>query len=156
MKNSIRITLAEIPVAKGRGKVGVNRATGRGMIFTPAKTKAYESKLRDAASDAMAGLPPFDEPLAVYVDAFVPVPPSWSQRKQVAALAGVLHPQSRPDLDNYVKAALDALNGVVYRDDNLVIEMTARKQYSSTPRIEIEVMPLSHQKRMGLLTAPKS
>lgn len=39
------------------------------------------------------------------------------------------YPTSRPDLDNYLKALLDAFNGVVLKDDSQVVEFFARKQY---------------------------
>ena len=36
-----------------------------------------------------------------------------------------------------VKAVLDALNEVAYRDDTQVVELQVRKQYSERPRLEI-------------------
>ena len=49
----------------------------------------------------------------------------------------------RPDIDNLAaKAALDACNGVVWRDDSQVVDMTLMKRYSLKPRIEITVTPI--------------
>lgn len=45
--------------------------------------------------------------------------------------------QKKPDIDNVVKAVLDALNGVAYRDDTQVIELHVRKSYSEKPRVEV-------------------
>lgn len=42
-------------------------------------------------------------------------------------LAFVLEPGQRGDLDNFVKAALDALRGVAYVDDDQVVALDARK-----------------------------
>jgi Holliday junction resolvase RusA-like endonuclease len=45
----------------------------------------------------------------------------------------------KPDLDNLVKALLDACNGILYHDDSQVIEINATKEYDINPHIEIEV-----------------
>src|SRR5215471_18312645 len=37
----------------------------------------------------------------------LPVPQSWSTKRRDAALCGDIRPTSRPDADNYIKAALD-------------------------------------------------
>lgn len=42
------------------------------------------------------------------------------------------------DLDNHVKAVMDALNGVVWVDDAQVVEMHAYK-IEGSPRIEIDI-----------------
>ncbi len=52
-------------------------------------------------------------------------------------LGGKILPAKKPDIDNVVKAVLDALNGVAYRDDTQVIELHVRKSYSEKPRVEV-------------------
>lgn len=49
-------------------------------------------------------------------------------------------PAVRPDLDNFIKAVTDGLNGVLYADDAQICELWAVKIYDLTqagPRIEI-------------------
>jgi hypothetical protein len=70
------------------------------------------------------------------------VPASWSGKRQAAALAGYIRPTSRPDTDNYVKAALDAINGIVVADDCLVVELVAEKRYARVPQLTITVTAL--------------
>jgi Holliday junction resolvase RusA-like endonuclease len=69
------------------------------------------------------------------------VPASWSGKRQAAALAGYIRPTSRPDTDNYVKAALDAINGIAITDDSLVVELAAWKRYLRVPKLTITVTP---------------
>jgi len=45
----------------------------------------------------------------------------------------------RPDIDNYVKLVLDALNGVFYKDDSQVCHIEAIKKYSKNPRTVIQL-----------------
>lgn len=55
-------------------------------------------------------------------------------------------PCKTPDLDNYVKAFLDAANGVLFHDDCLVCEIHARKVFvvsKGKPRIEFAISELS-------------
>lgn len=42
----------------------------------------------------------------------------------------------KPDIDNYLKALLDSMTGIIFRDDGQVVECRARKLYSLKPRIE--------------------
>ncbi len=48
-------------------------------------------------------------------------------------------PTVKPDLDKLIRAILDSLTGIAYRDDSQVVEVTARKFYSLTPHVEITV-----------------
>lgn len=51
-------------------------------------------------------------------------------------------PQRRGDLDNVLKAALDALNGVAWHDDSQVVELHAlRLDDKTNPRLEVSVQP---------------
>lgn len=47
-------------------------------------------------------------------------------------------PARAPDLDKYVRAVLDALTQVVWKDDGQVVEIRATKDYG-TPGVRVEV-----------------
>ena len=132
------ITIDGTPVAKGRARV-----TKSGFAYTPAKTKKFEAHGRLAAQLAMEGKEPLAGPLSVVVSAVLPVPSSWSKKKSADALAGKLRPMTRPDADNYLKAALDALNGIAWRDDSQVVDCTVKKLYGADPRLEIEITEIA-------------
>jgi Holliday junction resolvase RusA-like endonuclease len=123
------------PVGKGRP-----RATSRGgfvRMYTDAKTLGFESAVADEARIAMREWQAFNTPMQLQLSAYYPIPKSWSKKKRQMAMDGEIHPQVKPDLDNVMKAVLDAMNGVVYVDDSQVINMVATKRYSSDPRIEV-------------------
>jgi Holliday junction resolvase RusA-like endonuclease len=132
------IELAGEPVGQGRPRFV--RATGR--AYTPAHTAKYAAAVRVAASDAMAGENPIEGAIALTVVASVPVPASWSGKKQRAAIAGAIRPASRPDASNYLKMAEDALNQVAWRDDAQVVDARIVKVYSARPALRIEIAPI--------------
>jgi len=63
---------------------------------------------------------------------YVPMSVSWSKR-QKAAMNGQPH-QMKPDIDNYLKAFMDALSS----DDSYIYDVHARKFWSETGSIELE------------------
>lgn len=83
----------------------------------------------------------WDEPteaaVAVVATFYMPIPESWSQKKQREAIG---KPQTKkPDIDNLLKGLFDAANGIIWKDDNQVVKVTAEKRYSDNPRIEMTV-----------------
>jgi Holliday junction resolvase RusA-like endonuclease len=134
---AVTIVIGGPPTAKGRP-----RMTRRGITYTPAKTRQYEAHGRLAAQEAMNGRPPISAPVRIEISVDLPVPTSWSMKRRDAALRGDIRPTTRPDTDNYVKSALDAVNAIVIVDDSLVVELTAIKQYALVPQLTIVIVPL--------------
>ncbi|MED4401332.1 RusA family crossover junction endodeoxyribonuclease [Metabacillus fastidiosus] len=48
----------------------------------------------------------------------------------------------KPDTDNLVKGVFDALNKLVWQDDNQVAKVTAVKSYGEVPGMEIVINEL--------------
>ena len=137
------------PVGKGRP-----RAAARGKhitLYTPQKTATYESTVALAADQAMAGKPLITGPVETLMTIVLPVPASWPKRKQADALAGVVMPTSKPDMDNVVKAIFDAINGIVWTDDVQVVGLRVRKVYGAIPRVQVTVSPYISQTSGGSL-----
>ena len=135
----IRFQVDGVPVPKGRPIIGKAFGSGRPMAYTPTKTRSYEKIIAHQANVARRGAAVPEGPVKVIVRACVPIPSSWSNTRRLRAAAGEIRPQTKPDLDNYLKVALDGINGVAFKDDNQVIEVRAAKFYSTTPRMEIEI-----------------
>jgi Holliday junction resolvase RusA-like endonuclease len=135
----IRFVIPGIPVAKGRARIGRTRS-GQTVAYTPGKTRSYEALVALAAQQAMAGRAPYakEQTLFLRVDAYLPVPASWSKTKRQAALDGAIRPSVRPDLDNYIKAVADGCNGILFCDDSSVVQIWAAKMYGDVPRLVVE------------------
>lgn len=102
-------------------------------------TAAYEKILAEYASLLMRGRTPSLNPLAMLVHAFVPIPASWTARDKLAAEFGAILPTTRPDGDNFFKAAADSLNGIVFKDDSQIVDGRVIKRYAARPALRIEV-----------------
>ena len=133
----IVITVFGAPVAKGRPKLTTRGKFAR--AYTPAKTRHYEDRIRCEAAEIMADRPLLTGAITLTVTAYVAIPKSFSKRARAAANEGLCHPITRPDADNYAKAALDALNSVVFRDDAQVTDLIVRKRYSERPRLVVTI-----------------
>lgn len=124
--------------------MGAVRMTRRGKFTSPTAQRYLEYKeyLKWNARQQVKELP-FEkgEALRVTITFYMPIPPSWSQKKKDAHVKA-WH-TTKPDIDNLVKGAFDALNGIAWFDDNQVTSVITSKYYDLNPRIELNVMKLS-------------
>ena len=103
----------------------------RGYSGNTQENSSFNAVVTEAAGEQRF---PDEAYIKVRIQAFYEVPKSCSKVRRTAMLNGELLPAKKPDIDNVVKAVLDALNKVAYRDDNQVVELQIRKQYSERPR----------------------
>jgi Holliday junction resolvase RusA-like endonuclease len=138
--STITFTVPGAPVGKGRPRVG--KVGGFARLYTPEKTVNYESRVALAGHQAMAGREPVTGPVALRLDVCLPIPASWSGKKQERAVRDEIRPATKPDLDNILKAICDGLNGVAWKDDVQVVEATVSKNYSRSPRVVVLITPV--------------
>ncbi len=128
----------EIP-GEPQGKARPRFDSRRRVTYTPQKTRDYEAFVRGNYYKQTGGNEPLSGAVTARITAYFAIPKSTTKRDRADMLAGVILPTKKPDLDNIAKAILDALNGLAYRDDACVTEVTARKFYSESPRVEVEL-----------------
>ena len=125
------------PVPKGRPRFSL------GHVYTPQRTREFESKIREAAKAAMRGRQATDMPVRVSIHAYKQIPKGWSKSKQERARYGEIMPSSHGmDIDNVYKSVLDGMIGTVYTDDCQVVELTGSKAYSGYARTEVQVIEI--------------
>lgn len=125
----IRIALDGIPVPKARARI-----LKSGGSYTPAKSAAYARSVAWAAKAAMAGRKPLTGALSADIVFYMPWPKSLSEDDIAERIAlNEVRAIGRPDVDNMVKQVADACNGIVYRDDAQVTDLTVRKRYCVKP-----------------------
>ncbi len=126
---------------RGKGRPRAARMGKRIRLYTDDKTVSYESTVALAASRAMASRAPIQGPVSVSMSIALPIPASWSKKKQAQALSGQLLPTGKPDADNVVKAVFDAINGIVWGDDTQVTDARITKRYGDIPGVSVAVAP---------------
>lgn len=137
----IKLILPIEPVAQARPRA---RRFGKGIrLYDPPKTATFKRKLHKLAKESYHGKP-LDGELEVTVIFGRSVQKSISKKERKLRLLGRHRPIVKPDLDNYIKATLDALTGVLWKDDNAIVKMVAEKRYMEQPRIEIEVRSMTN------------
>lgn len=125
-------------VPKGKGRPRFARQGKFVRTFTDSQTLSKESEIKWYA--VQANIPKINEGQIVFtVKAFVSIPKSFSLKKRVQAESNLFRPVTRPDIDNYLKLAADALNDVVWKDDSMIVEAHAYKYYSDKPRLDITI-----------------
>lgn len=120
------------------GKQRVRFTQNAQRPFTPQKTVHYEARLAHEAQHVMAGRPLLEGPLRVGIEIRMQVPESRSRKWKTQALAGVVLPVKKPDIDN-VSKFIDALNLVCWHDDAQIVELTARKLYHEAPALILTI-----------------
>lgn len=120
------------------------RATrmGKGIrLYDPKKVTIFKRQLGMLAKQQMLdrGLELYDGPLEVCMEFYRPVQTSISKKEQDRRLSGVHRPTVKPDLDNYIKSTSDALNGIIWTDDNCIVGLVAEKYYTDKPHLVVEV-----------------
>jgi Holliday junction resolvase len=116
------------------GKASIHYAQGSGLAV-------WRNMVTAAARDSWGDGPPTGLPCQVAITFRMKRP-----RSHYADLQGTLRrsaiaekPAVTPDLDKLVRAILDALTGVVWRDDSQVCQIYASKEYDHTPGVDITV-----------------
>lgn len=127
-----------------RGK-GRPRFSREGHAYTPEATRDYEREIQLTWGNK----PCLTGPVEVRIDAYQALPKRATKAQRQAAERGEIWPIRKPDLDNIVKIAMDALNGYAYRDDTQVVRLDAQKLYATgaESRLEITVDTITHDQQ---------
>jgi Holliday junction resolvase RusA-like endonuclease len=136
---TLRIEFTVPGEPRGKGRPRFSRVGKFTRTYTDAKTKEYETKVALAATEAMEEHDPLETPVVAWMEINVQIPASYSKKRRLACLMGEEMPCKKPDLDNVAKGVLDAMNGIVYKDDVQVVRLAVQKHYSTEPSVYIMV-----------------
>lgn len=125
---TVQFTVAGDPFGKQRP-----RLSQYGTVYTPARTREYEQKMRIAYLKE-AGTGPYKKlygPIRLTVEAYFNIPKSAERDERLRMEAGLIRTIKKPDLDNIIKT-VDGLNGIAFDDDSRIVEIRATKNYTNS------------------------
>ena len=139
---SVEFTVFDDPVSKERPRTVIKAdryGRKKAHTYTPSKTKKFEETV-GWVYKSFYGSEKFDKevPLKVRVEFFLK-PPKRGKKETEKMINGEIRPVTGKDVDNMAKSVLDGLNGVAYKDDSQVVELSVGKFYSNFPRTEIRI-----------------
>ncbi len=128
------------PIPQGSMKgFAFKRRTGTvGVALTSdnKKTRPWKDSVASAAREAWDEAPT-DDAISLTME-FAFMPPKSSR---------VPHKTTKPDIDKLARAVMDALTGVVYRDDSQVVALNARKVFTfGSPGVTVRVETIANAK----------
>jgi Holliday junction resolvase RusA-like endonuclease len=123
------ITFPIAPVVASRVRVT------RWATFFPKKYQAFRDEFKELLTNY--DVKPTDELLYVKLDFHVQMAKSWSKKKTKEKDGKLC--DNNADIDNYIKATLDSLEGKYYDNDNQIVMIRARKYWSTNGRIEFDM-----------------
>lgn len=136
---TLTFTVYGVPQPKGNLRAFMKR----GMKFpivtdSNRNAKSWSQLVAEAANHAFGTAPPdlFTEGVRLTVAFYLPRPKKYQKRG--VAVAHLV----APDIDKLLRAILDALSQVAWRDDSQVVELLATKAYAdvdAVPRADIRV-----------------
>jgi Holliday junction resolvase RusA-like endonuclease len=123
----------------GKGRPRFRRFGNFVSTYTDAKTKTYETLVKEAAKQAMGSSPPLEGPVRFDCLIMLPVPKSYSKTRSMDCLMGREWPLKKPDWDNVAKSVADAMNGVVFLDDTQIVIARIVKIYAKDAGVEVKI-----------------
>ena len=121
----------------GKERARVNMYTCR--VYTPNKTKDYEFLVQQYFRMKYPKYETLKGRISINIIAYLKIPKSTSKTKIQEMLENKISPTKKPDVDNIAKSILDAMNGLVFEDDNQVSKISVEKRFALEEKAVIEV-----------------
>ena len=121
---------------QGKGRPRFNR---NGAVYTPEKTAHYEEYIRLKYIQQCGKTFPEGAQLRLSIVAYFKIPEGTSWKRRAKMLAGEIRPAIKPDGDNIMKIIADALNGVAYKDDKVIVSWRCEKWYGEVAGVFVSV-----------------
>ena len=121
----------------GKGRPRLNSYTG--TVYTPTRTKDYETLVEQYFLLKYPRFKPFEGRVHVVIEANFEIPKSTKKSDRELMLEHKINPTKKPDIDNIVKIVLDAMNGIAFKDDTQITKLQVEKIYSSSECVKVKI-----------------
>ena len=121
----------------GKGRPRLNTYTG--IVYTPTKTKDYETLVEQYFLLKYPKFKIIEGRLKVSIIAYFSIPKATKKSDINKMLDNNISPTKKPDIDNIVKVVLDSMNKFAFKDDNQITKLEVEKKYSLEDKVYIKI-----------------
>jgi Holliday junction resolvase RusA-like endonuclease len=140
MTPTLRFTVYGTPQPTGSKK---SFGSGHVVDANP-KSRPWKNQVAQVAGETMAGRSILDGPLFVSFKFYRARPKDHRGKNGLTAKGKrTPYPHTRPDVLKLARGVEDALTGVIWTDDALIVDEVLMKQWGTPERVEVEVWDLA-------------
>lgn len=121
----------------GKGRPRLNTYTG--VVYTPTKTKDYETLVEQYFLLKYPRFKMLEGRLNVSIIAYFAIPKATKKSDINDMLENSISPTKKPDIDNIVKVILDSMNKFAFKDDIQITKLEVEKRYGIEEKICIKI-----------------
>lgn len=121
----------------GKGRPRVNSYTG--IVYTPTKTKDYETLVEQYFLLKYPKFKILEGRIKVQIKAFFNIPKATKKQEVSEMLENKISPMKKPDIDNIVKIILDSMNKFAFKDDAQITKLEVEKLYGEEEKVYIKI-----------------
>ena len=121
----------------GKGRPRLNSYTG--IVYTPTRTKDYESLVEQYFLLKYPRFKVFEGRIKVSIIACFSIPKTTKKADINEMLENNISPTKKPDIDNIVKAILDSMNKFAFKDDNQITKLEVEKKYALEDKVYVKI-----------------
>lgn len=146
----IKILYHGIPVPKQSVRFAITKTkkSYRPRTYQTMQVLCFEKQLRQTAIEQLPkNFQPFIGAIGLEITFVFPPLKSFSQKRlRQLELGKIQYKTTKPDLtDNLMKGTMDALNGIIFKDDSQIATIHSRKIYGLVPHIEMKFYELKDE-----------
>ncbi|MFR0922657.1 MAG: RusA family crossover junction endodeoxyribonuclease [Clostridia bacterium] len=121
----------------GKGRPRLNSYTG--VVYTPTRTKDYESLVEQYFLLKYPRFKILEGRIKVNIIAYFSIPKTTKKTEINEMLDNNISPTKKPDIDNIVKVVLDSMNKFAFRDDNQITKLEVEKKYALEDKVYVKI-----------------
>ena len=121
----------------GKGRPRLNSYTG--VVYTPTRTKDYESLVEQYFLLKYPRFKALEGRIKVSIIAYFSIPKTTKKADINEMLENNISPTKKPDIDNIVKSILDSMNKFAFKDDNQITKLEVEKKYALEDKVYVKI-----------------
>ena len=121
----------------GKGRPRLN--SYKGVVYTPTRTKDYESLVEQYFLLKYPRFKALEGRIKVSIIAYFSIPKTTKKSDINEMLENNISPTKKPDIDNIVKSILDSMNKFAFKDDNQITKLEVEKKYSIEDKVYVKI-----------------